>query len=104
MPAGAWCHFGQKIARPDVQRTAKGAELGWEEAKYTFVACQRTPITHTGMRLMHDPMRAKGYIDVVGCDKTGIHTHRIQKRDTQRYAQMRRAHWGSFIDEAKDNT
>jgi len=103
MPAGEWCHFGQKIARPDVQRTAKGAELGWEEAKYTFVACQRTPITHTGMRLMHDPMRAKGYIDVVGCDKTGIHTHRIQKRDTQRYAQMRRAHWGSFIDEAKDN-
>lgn len=94
----AWCHFGQKIARPDVQRTARGAEMGWEEAKFTFVAVSRTPPTRHGIRVMHDPVRAKGYIDVVGCGSNGLHVHRALKRDTQRFAVFRRAHWGSFID------
>lgn len=102
MPAGQWCHFGQKIARPDVQRAARGATLGWEEAKYTFVAMSRTATAQHGMRIMHDPIHAKGYIDVVGCDSSGIHTHRALKRDTPRYAVFRRTQWGSFIDSVKE--
>jgi hypothetical protein len=45
---------------------------------------------------MHDPQRAKGYIDVVGCDYTGVHTHRIPKRDTLRYNALRHATWGNL--------
>ena len=93
----AWCHFGQKVARPDFQRLARGAEMAWEEAKYSFVAMSRTPIAQHGIRIMHDPQRAKGYIDVVGCDYTGVHTHRIPKRDTLRYNALRHATWGNWI-------
>lgn len=93
----AWCHFGQKIARPDFQRLARGATVAWEEAKYSFVAVSRTAIAQHGLRIMHDPQRAKGYIDVVGCDYTGVHTHRILKRDTLRYNALRHATWGNWI-------
>ncbi|NBU64275.1 MAG: hypothetical protein EBS29_07235 [Chloroflexia bacterium] len=92
-----WCHFGQKIARPDFQRLARDAEVAWEEAKYSFVAISRTPVPQYGVRIMHDPHRAKGYIDVVGCDYTGVHTHRIPKRDTLRYNTLRHATWGNWI-------
>ncbi|MCX6014892.1 MAG: hypothetical protein NT020_04795 [Chloroflexales bacterium] len=93
----AWCHFGQKVARPDFQRLARGAEMAWEEAKYSFVAISREPIAQHGHRIMHDPQRAKGYIDVVGCDYTGVHTYRIPKRDTLRYNALRHATWGNWI-------
>ena len=93
----AWCHFGQKVSRPDFQRLARGAEVAWEEAKYSFVAISRPPIPQHGVRIMHDPQRAKGYIDVVGCDYTGVHTHRIPKRDTLRYNALRHATWGNWI-------
>ena len=104
MPQAQWCHFGQKIARPETQRTARGSELGWEEAKFTFVAMSRIPVaSQHGMRVMHDPIRTKGSIAVVGCDRNGIHTHRAMKRDTQRYAAFRRAQWGSFVDSVKED-
>lgn len=104
MPSKQWCHFGQKIARPTAQRTARGGELGWEEAKFTYVACRRTPATHHGIRVMHDPTYAKAHIDVVGCESSGLHTYRALKRDTQRYAVFRRVQWGSFIDRAKEES
>ena len=104
LPADQWCHFGQKIARPEGQRAARGSELGWEEAKFTYVACGRTPATPRGLRILHDPIRAKGSIDVVGCDTSGIHTYRALKRDTQHYAVFRRTQWGGFIAAPKEDT
>ena len=93
-----WCHFGQKVARPDFQRRARAAELGWEEAKFSFMAISKTPVPHTGARLMHDPTRHKGYIDLPICDGNGFSQPRILKRDSTTFRAVRQCRWGDWID------
>lgn len=93
-----WCHFGQKVARPDFQRRARAAELGWEEAKFSMIAVSKTPITHSGARLMHDPIRHKGYIDLPICSGDGFTQPRILKRDTAAFRAVRHCRWGDWIE------
>jgi ribosomal protein RSM22 (predicted rRNA methylase) len=94
MTTPQWCHFGQKIARPDFQRHARGVRIGWEEAKFSFVAATRTAHPIPPARLIHDPLTHKGGVTLPLCTTTGLAQVSIAKRDTQRFRQTRRLGWG----------
>ena len=36
-----WCHFPQRLIRPDFQRRARGASSEWEESKFSYAAMAR---------------------------------------------------------------
>lgn len=95
-----WCHFGQKIARPDFQRQARAVQIGWEEAKVSFVAVTKQPTPQAGQRIIHDPIVQKGAITLPVCGNDGLHTPSIRKRDKTAYAKARRAAWGDIWDDA----
>lgn len=94
MTDGDWCHFGQKIARPDFQRQARAVQVGWEEAKVSFVAVSKRPVRPSGQRIVHDPINHKGYIALPVCDLHGLHTTTVPKRDKAMHARARRMNWG----------
>lgn len=93
-----WCHFGQKIARPDFQRHARAVQVGWEESKVSFVAATRYPAHHRGQRVIHDPTLHKGYIELSVCNQNGIQQHHTLKRNKAEYSQARRLGWGDILD------
>jgi ribosomal protein RSM22 (predicted rRNA methylase) len=94
MAGDDWCHFGQKIARPDFQRQARAVQIGWEESKVSFVAVSKRPVALSGQRIIHDPVLHKGYITLPVCDENGLHTTTILKRDNVNHARARRMDWG----------
>lgn len=94
MTTPQWCHFGQKIARPDFQRHARGVSIGWEEAKFSFVAATRIAHPTPPARLVHDPLTHKGGVTLPLCTTTGLAQVTIAKRDTQRFQRTRRLDWG----------
>ena len=94
-----WCHFANKIARPDFQRLARGATLPYEEAKYSFITVSRTPVTYNGVRVMHDTTTHKGYITLEHCSARGIQTTSVPKRNREAYRAARDAQWGSWLSD-----
>lgn len=100
MAGDDWCHFGQKIARPDFQRHARAVHVGWEEAKVSLVAVSKRPVVLSGQRIIHDPVHHKGYIALPVCDSHGLHMTSVSKRDKIAHARARRMDWGDIWDQS----
>src|SRR5690606_25424189 len=50
-----WCHFVQRLARTRLHRAAKGADLGYEDEKFSYVIATRvTPRPFAG-RILSQP-------------------------------------------------
>lgn len=96
MAGDDWCHFGQKIARPDFQRQARAVQIGWEEAKVSFLAVSKRPMTVSGQRIIHSPIHHKGFVALPVCDSDGLHKTTILKRDKIAHARARRLDWGDM--------
>ena len=45
LAAADWCHFAQRIERTKIHRSVKGAELGYEDEKFSYIAVARHPAT-----------------------------------------------------------
>lgn len=97
-----WCHFGQKIARPDFQRQARAVQVGWEESKVSFVAVTKHPTPVSGRRIIHDPIVHKGSIVLPVCGNDGLQTPSILKRDKSSYTKARRVSWGDIWNDDID--
>ncbi len=96
---GDWCHFPQKIYRPEFQRRAKAAQANWEESKFSYAAMARFgPDTPIWGRLLHQPHLHKAWADLTVSSQEGIVRARILKRDKATYQQARNYNWGDTLD------
>ena len=96
---GDWCHFPQKVYRPEFQRRAKAAQAGWEESKFSYAAMARFgPDTKIWGRLLHQPHLHKAWADLIVSSQEGIVRERILKRDKAAYQQARDYNWGDMLD------
>ena len=46
LTAPDWCHFTQRLPRSRAHKQLKGAELPFEDEKFTYVALTRAPVAH----------------------------------------------------------
>lgn len=99
-----WCHFPQRIRRPEFQRRARGAPSEWEESKFSYAAMARfAPETPLRGRIIREPLVTKGYIDLRVSDANGtIVTERIQKRNKAAFRAARDFMWGDALDAPVD--
>ncbi len=95
-----WCHFPQRLQRPQFQRIAKEATAGWEESKFSYSALARFPAeSPIWGRLLHQPQQTKIGVDLtVSAVDTTIHHPHISKRDRPRYKAASDLHWGDPLD------
>jgi ribosomal protein RSM22 (predicted rRNA methylase) len=42
LQAPDWCHFAERVARSRLHRLAKGADVPWEDEKFSYVAVSRS--------------------------------------------------------------
>lgn len=94
-----WCHFPQRLIRPDFQRYARGAPSQWEDAKYSYAALARFgPDAPIWARIIRETTSNKAYAEVKVSAQDGITTYRALKRHREAYRAVRDLEWGAALD------
>ncbi|PMP75227.1 MAG: rRNA methyltransferase [Roseiflexus castenholzii] len=95
-----WCHFPQRLRRPEFQRRARGASSPWEDAKYSYAALTRFPPERPVWgRVIREPTFNKAYAEVLISSRDGILRHRALKRDRDAFKWVKHLEWGQTLEE-----
>jgi ribosomal protein RSM22 (predicted rRNA methylase) len=93
-----WCHFPQRLKRPDFQRRARGAPSEWEDAKFSYAALARfPPESPIWGRVIREPASNKAYAEVKVSTIAGVVRYRALKRYRDAFRQLKRMAWGAAL-------
>lgn len=91
-----WCHFAERVARSRLHRRAKGAEVPWEDEKFSYVAVSRHPGSPAGARVIAPPRRASGRVTLKLCRSDGSAGEQLfSRRGGETYKRAVRSDWGA---------
>jgi ribosomal protein RSM22 (predicted rRNA methylase) len=94
-----WCHFTQRLPRSQAHKQIKGAELPFEDEKFSYLALTRAPVAARPARVLAQPAVSKVEITAKLCTPDGVTTARVPRRDREAYARARRWRWGDGVME-----
>ncbi|MDZ7292252.1 MAG: small ribosomal subunit Rsm22 family protein [candidate division KSB1 bacterium] len=95
-----WCHFSQRLRRPQFQRRAKAALSQWEDCKFSYAAMARFgPTTQPWARIIREPQVTKAYVEVQLCTVDGITLHREYKKNPEAFKRTKKLPWGAILNE-----
>ena len=93
-----WCHFVERLQRSSQHRSAKNAELGFEDEKYSYVVFARQPVNLPAARILRHPIKHSGHIEFELCTQEGLNRVTVSRKQGQRYKQARKAEWGDVFE------
>jgi ribosomal protein RSM22 (predicted rRNA methylase) len=93
-----WCHFTQRLARSRAHKQVKGAEVPFEDEKFSYVALTRAPVDGRPFRVLAQPTVDKAEVTAKLCTPGGLMISRIPRRDRESYAIARRWRWGEGLN------
>jgi len=97
LQAPDWCHFTQRLQRSQAHKQIKGAELPFEDEKFSYVALTRTPVTSRLARVLAQPVVSKIEVTAKLCTNDGLEIARVARRAKADYARARRWRWGDSV-------
>lgn len=97
MPADDWCHFAQRIARTRAHRAAKGAALGYEDEKFSYVAAARVTPTPIAARVLRHPTVRPGHIQLALCADDGLRQVTVSRGSGSGWRLARDLRWGDTL-------
>ena len=92
-----WCHFAQRLPRLRAHIQVKGAELPFEDEKFSYVVLTREPARQRYSRVLAPPVVGKVEVSVRLCTAEGVEVARVARRDKPAYAKARRWRWGEAV-------
>ncbi len=92
-----WCHFTQRLARSRAHKQVKGAELPFEDEKFSYLALTRTPVALRPSRVLAQPHLGKAEVTAKLCTSDGLKSEKVPRRDKTAYARARRWRWGDAV-------
>jgi len=100
---GDWCHFGARLPRSGLHRQVKGAELGYEDEKFSYVAALRPEVLgqpgRPAGRIVRRPEQRKGLVTLELCRSDGSASGElIGKSAGQTYRLARKLSWGARFE------
>ena len=100
LPPGDWCHFSVRLPRSRDHRLAKGAEVPFEDEKFSYLIAARPQVTAAQRRprVLAPPRAGKPGIELRLCGAQGVETRFIPRRDKAGHAQARRLDWGDAFE------
>jgi ribosomal protein RSM22 (predicted rRNA methylase) len=102
MPEGDWCHFSVRLPRSQIHRAAKGATMGYEDEKFSYVAVTRAPAERSYSRILRHPQIRGGHVYLQICAPGGPKTIVVSKRDRELFHRARKSSWGDTFDVPAD--
>lgn len=95
-----WCHFSVRLSRTRDHMRMKGATLGYEDEKFSYLIATRPAVEllTPGSRVLARPQETKFDLTLKLCETNGAaHERKVAKRDTGAYRLVRKADWGDAI-------
>ncbi|MEV6286662.1 small ribosomal subunit Rsm22 family protein [Kribbella sp. NPDC051770] len=90
-----WCHFTSRVNRSAVHRRTKGAELGFEDEKFSYVVTSPTLRAHAANRVLRHPQQRKGLVSLRLCARDGeLRDELVSKRQGPLYKTARNTEYG----------
>ena len=101
---GDWCHFAARLERSAEHRRLKGAELSYEDEKFSWVAAASPGVMQPAQggalsaRILRHPLKRKGFVEFQACRPDGTAGREvISKKAGERYRRARDAEWGDTL-------
>jgi ribosomal protein RSM22 (predicted rRNA methylase) len=95
-----WCHFPQRLMRPEFQRRAREAPSEWEESKFAYAAlarfATRAPIWG---RVIREPSSNKAYAEATISTAAGVARYRALKRHRDAFRHVKQLEWGAALEQ-----
>jgi ribosomal protein RSM22 (predicted rRNA methylase) len=95
-----WCHFSVRLPRSRDHRLAKGAEVPFEDERFSYLIAARPGVAAAPRRprILAPPRTAKPGIALKLCGVDGqVEQRLVPKRDKPAYAVARRLDWGDIL-------
>lgn len=95
-----WCHFSVRLPRSRDHRQAKGAEVPFEDERFSYLLAARPGVAAAAPRprVLAPPRTGKPGIALKLCGLDGqVERRLVSKRDKPAYAAARRAGWGDAL-------
>jgi ribosomal protein RSM22 (predicted rRNA methylase) len=92
-----WCHFSERLERSSDHRKIKGASLGFEDEKYSYLAVSRTPLPSIQGRIIGHPQKHSGHLEMTLCTVEGIQKKKWSKKDGADYKNAKKLEWGDKV-------
>lgn len=95
-----WCHFAQRIQRSRDHRLLKGAELPYEDEKFSYLIAVRESLFSPAERgrILARPERDANLIRIKLCATSGeLQQRRIAKQEKDAYKHARKKEWGDEL-------
>jgi ribosomal protein RSM22 (predicted rRNA methylase) len=99
LTAPDWCHFTQRLPRLRAHKQIKGAELPFEDEKFSYVALTRAPAARRPARVLAQPVVTKVEVSAKLCTPDGVIIAKLPRRAKADYARARRWRWGDAVTE-----
>ncbi len=92
-----WCHFSCRVARSRLHRQIKGASMGYEDEKFTYLAFSREPLLQSYARILDVPQKDKSGVLVKLCMNGKCICRKIAVRDKDLYRMVKKLEWGDML-------
>jgi ribosomal protein RSM22 (predicted rRNA methylase) len=98
-----WCHFPQRLRRPEFQRKARAAPSEWEDSKYSYAALARfAPEQPIWGRVIREPVFNKAYAETQISTRAGVVARRALKRNRDEFRLVKELEWGAALESASE--
>ena len=94
-----WCHFSQRLARSRAHKRLKGAELPYEDEKFSYVTLSRSPPGRRLARVLAQPKISKVAVTMKLCMPNGVDVTSSPHRDKTNYSRAKKLNWGDTMPE-----
>jgi len=92
-----WCHFSVRVERSKFHKQMKeGAQLGYEDEKFSWVALSRSPAALPDYRVIGHPSLGK-VIQLQVCTADGVAKTLEVAKSSPHYKQARKCDWGDAL-------
>lgn len=92
-----WCHFATRLSRSRDHKLLKGADLPFEDEKFSYLVAFRNEEPARRARITAPPRNIKWGVELRLCAPQGMEQTTIAKRDKAFFQSVRKSVWGDSI-------
>jgi ribosomal protein RSM22 (predicted rRNA methylase) len=90
-----WCHFTQRLNRSSHHKNLKGAEIGYEDEKFSYLLVSKHPQPYSYQRVIKQPQHRSGHGTVDLCTPDGtLECRSYSKSKSKDFQQLKKLTWG----------
>jgi len=92
-----WCHFAQRLPRSRDHLRIKGAEVPFEDEKFSYVVLSRDKAQSIDARVLAPPKITKAAVTAKLCTEDGLVVDIAARRDASSYRRRKSWRWGDSV-------